>query len=344
LITKKQVEDIRKVLINQFPDIHSLFLGEFERVLGGADNEIFSFKVQGKEKQQNLILRLYKKGTAGHVVKTEYQIIHMLHNENLAVPKPFGYSGEDNYFERAFIVMEKIDGELFSDIFLMKKALVNKLVFKFVNNLVKLHEFSWKDHFKDYQINTQVPDIHSDPFSTIKEQMYHTKQKVENYEIEELKPLIVWLNNNIEYYPCEELVLLHRDYHGLNIMVKPNGDLVTLDWGSVRLGDRRLDIGYCILALESMLEASLRAKMVNIYEELSGKSIHGVEYFMVLSNLPLMLRFYSMIVNYDITEENNSTKNTLLVEYRDYCSFILKTIKDITELSFPIIEKVLLTN
>jgi aminoglycoside phosphotransferase (APT) family kinase protein len=336
VISKENVQDIQKILSPHFPNIFQFEIGKFEEILGGADTRIFSFSV--KDLGHDFILRIYREGTSVNVAKIEYQTLQAVHSANVAVPKPYGYLGDESSFERAILIMEKIVGKMLAEAFFEEQNDRNILISKFVENLVQIHHIPWEDEFKD----VIPPDIKADPFVIIKGYLRRPVELVEKYSIHDLKPLILWLQDNMHKHPCNDLVLVHGDYHAMNIMIAPNGDLVTLDWANVRLGDRRIDIAFALTATESASEIPLRDAMLQLYHQFANINIEGIEYFIVLSNLHNLIRMYSMLVNYEITRENDKTKAILVGNYRNYSSYVVKTIMNITGLSFAFAEKTLI--
>ena len=110
---------VRNILGSHFPEDTITVNDDFEKILGGADTEIFSFsiKVKNQFKQLQLILRLYRAGADITSSRREYETLNQLHKTGLSVPKPYGYTGSDNELKRPFLIMELIDGEMLSEVF-----------------------------------------------------------------------------------------------------------------------------------------------------------------------------------------------------------------------------------
>ncbi|OLS23041.1 MAG: hypothetical protein HeimC2_27810 [Candidatus Heimdallarchaeota archaeon LC_2] len=328
---------IQNILGSHFPEDSITINNSFERILGGADTEIFSFsiKITNQSNPLPLVLRLYREGAVMGVSKREFETLDQLYNAGLSVPKPYGYADSDNKLKRPFLIMELIVGEMLSEIFFNSKTDVEALMLKFIQNLVNIHNVNWKDHLSILV----PPDIKSDPYQVIKRFMRRPVELIEQYNINELKPLITWLQKHLLEHPLDKIVLIHGDYHAMNVMVKENGDLVTIDWTNIILGDRRVDIAFTIVAMGSASDIPLKENLVKIYEEITQKKIEGIEFFMVLSVLFNLMRVYSMLFNYEITNENDMTKATMIGEYGQYVKYFVNMIKEVTGLEFPQIEK-----
>jgi aminoglycoside phosphotransferase (APT) family kinase protein len=66
-----------------------------------------------------------------------------------------------------------------------------------------------------------------------------------------LAPAFEWLLGRLATVQPLGPVLLHNDWHGQNIMLRPSGALVVIDWSAAGLGDPRVDLGYAV-ALQRM--------------------------------------------------------------------------------------------
>lgn len=332
-----QITPIIKIILDShFPKDNYTIKGGFNQILGGADTEIFSFTVMmlNEPKSKHLIIRIYRDGATIELSRREFETLDQLYKAGLSVPKPYGFTGPDNALRRPFIIMEKIEGELLSDLFYKRKDESDRLIEGFVQNLVKIHDLKWQEHFPN-RINR---DIESDPYQLFTSMIDRVANRIEPYNIEELQPLITWLRESMKDHPCTEVVLVHGDYHGMNVMVKENGDFVTLDWMDIKLGDRRQDIAFSIVAMDSASSESMKEYLIKIYENVTETKIEGIEFFMVLSALYNLIRVYSMLFNYEITGENDMTKATMIGGYIQFVNYFVNMIKEVTGLNFPLLE------
>ena len=149
----------------------------------------------------------------------------------------------------------------------------------------------------------------------------------------ELKPVYEWLNQNKTHYPCEKLVITHGDYHSFNILVEENQDFKILDWSSLFLRDFRMDVAYTATT-ESYFDKKQTTKdrmkrvlmISNIYEQISGRKIEGLSYFMILGCFFNLIRIYSQMNNPNITGENEDTKDFFKI-VSDYFLFLAEIIE-----------------
>ncbi len=335
-LLNKTLYVISEILETHFSKDSFIIRDELTRITGGADTEIFSFTVEITEESMSydLILRLYRKGATIDLSRREFETLNQLYNAGLSVPKPYGYTGIENPLKRPFLIMEKIDGEMLAEIIFNENRNKEAMLIQFMGNLAEIHNLNWQKSFT----NIPIPDVSIDSYQIIKNLMRGSESLIEKFEISELYPLITWLKRFMHDHPCEKVVLVHGDYHGMNVMVRENGEFVTIDWMDIKLGDRRQDLAFSIIATDSASTMSLKDHFIKTYEDFTNEKIEGIEYFMVLSVLRNFIRVYSMLFNYDITNENDNTKEIMIGEYSQYVNYFVKMIKNITGLDFPKIE------
>ena len=153
-----------------------------------------------------------------------------------------------------------------------------------------------------------------------------------------MKPVIDWLENNKTNNPCRKLVVIHGDYHPLNIIVQEDLKYQILDWTGAHISDFRMDLGFTTVVISSGVRKNLAPMIVSAYEQISGSKVENLSYFMILANTFNLIRFYSGINNPTITNETEDTMNffksvkeypMLLVELvKKTCNIDLRQIKD----------------
>ena len=109
--------------------------------------------------------------------------------------------------------------------------------------------------------------------------------------------LVNWLDEKKFENPCEELVIIHGDYHPFNIIVDENRTYQILDWTGINISDFRRDLSFATVALSAGTGRSLAPEFSSKYEEYTGKMVKNLEYFMILSSVWNLLRWYSGINN-----------------------------------------------
>jgi len=131
------------------------------------------------------------------------------------------------------------------------------------------------------------------------------------------------------------LVVIHGDYHQSNVIVQDNQDFRILDWSGIAIGDFRTDLGFTSVTISafSLYEQIFGSKkklvqmITNTYEQISGRKVENLSYFMILANSFSLLRLYSIINNPRITNENNQSKH-FFKSINEYCLYLAELVSE----------------
>ena len=265
-------------------------------------------------------------------VRHEYTNQKILFENYINVPQPFFMKLTPNSRDNPYLVMEKVVGPRLVDVKEENPSQYEHLIEKLLLELFKIHNLNTKLFPK-----LLFPDIQENPFTLIDRKLHLINLYLERYleDLEELIPVVKWLERNKESYPCERLVIVHGDYHSFNIIVQENQELKILDWTGIKISDFRMDVAYTATTesytKEDGLSAKRRMKNVelikNKYEQISGVKVEGISYFMILTCMFNLVRLYSQINNPEITGENEVTKDFFRSVY-DYFLFLVDQIKE----------------
>ncbi len=320
-------EEIVEKMSVEYPSLRNSRMSEFKQILGGADTTIYGFDLVSDSESIPLILRIYR-NTFSDSARREFRVLQNLHTEGIGVPRPYLCNEKSDATGKAYIIMERIEGSLLSDELTTSQSTprFDQLVESFARNLVAIHSLDWTKTltFLDRY------DITENPHLFLTYELRHPKKIIADHQVDALSPVIEWM----EASPVElkESCLLHADYHAMNNLVRNENEMVTIDWANAKLGDFRYDLGFAVLALNSM-GLDLGDKLVSLYESISGKKVMNLEYFMVLSSLWNLLRIYSCVFDHRITGENEVTANLFTSDYRPYSLNIVKTTQETTGVS-----------
>ncbi|MFW9848065.1 MAG: phosphotransferase family protein [Candidatus Thorarchaeota archaeon] len=317
-------DEIIELLRLQFPDFNRIQLDNFQQILGGADTTIYGFDFASETETIPLILRIYRPAYSDSA-RREFTVMRNLYTEGISVPRPYICNENSSATGKSYIVMERIEGDILSNVLnsTYSTPRFDVLLESFVENLVKINSIDWTTQFRFLDSYDIVENSHL----FIKHQISHPKQLVQEYALDTLSPVISWLEENQP--ELQEPCFLHSDYHAMNVLVRNDDSLVTIDWSNAKLGDFRYDLGFTILALRSMVH-DLQDKIVKIYENKAEVKVGDIDYFIVLSSLWNLFRIYSGAFDYRITGENPETIRLLATEYYDYASAIIKTTQETT--------------
>jgi aminoglycoside phosphotransferase (APT) family kinase protein len=306
----------------------------YKQLQGGADTKIF--EIIFHDLTTKYIQRVFRSGASNKAAEFEYSVQKILYENGIKAPKPFLLKPTPNSRERPYFIMEKIEGTPFEQVLDNNPEQFSQLIYKFLQELHKIHTI-------DQKLFPQIPspDFQKNPFAPIDQILKHRRLIIEKYpeELNELKPVFEWLENNKTNNPCKKAVVIHGDYHQANIIVQENQEYRILDWTGININDFRMDLGFsavtigCFPKYEKIVgsKKKLTQMIVNTYEQISGSKVENLPYFMILTNTYNLLRLYSIINNPTITNENEQSKNFFKVisEYPLYLAELVKETSNI---------------
>jgi len=295
----------------------------YNQIHGGADTTIF--EIGFKNHSTRYVQRIFRPSTSSEHAEFEYTVQKTLFENGVKVPETFLIKHPPNTQDRTYFIMKKIKGKTLNDTLRVSTPeQIGALVEKYLLELHRIHSIS-PDLFP------QIPrvDVQADPFAVIDQALNRVKVTLEKFpeDLAELRLVVDWLEENKSNYPCDELVVIHGDYHPINIVVDDEGAMQILDWTGINISDFRRDLGFATVALSSGLESNLASQFERFYEKISGKKVGNLGYFMILSSVSNLLRFYSGMNNTSITNETEETM-AFFKSVSEYPLFLVKLVKD----------------
>ncbi|WP_455464816.1 phosphotransferase family protein [Candidatus Hodarchaeum mangrovi] len=335
-ITENFREELIQELKNQFPEQKGYKTDNFIR-LEGADTITYSFVFHYGKDKKTFVLRIFRSIT--DQAEREFSTLNALHSANLSVPKPYLWKKDSPNIKKSYLIMERIPGILLANYFseTHDENKRNKLMHLFIRKLAELHQFKWRNQ----NSFVKIPNIENDPYFFVNRIIDFPKQMVKKFRIIELEPLIMWLEKHKQ--KCEEIVLLHGDYHMNNVIVTPEKNLVLIDWADIKLGDFRHDLAFAIVTTSSTGK-DVTKQFVNQYQSLTGKKVENLDYFLILSSLNNILRGYSALIQPEITNETETTRYMFFEVYRSYSQYLFTLVQRITRIPLPTAAKALCIN
>ncbi len=335
-ISKDLKDELITELTKVFPSSETSTVDKFHK-LQGADTETFSFSFNTNNHTIPLILRVYRRNS--NRAKIEFSILSALKSRGISVPSPYLWKKNSETLSRSFLIMEQIPGKLLSDYIFHSNSDKLKMegITMFIREMVHIHNYDWRNELNN-SFSFNILDIKSNPYVYVYNLISFPKRMTSLHNINDLKPLIDWLDDN--KVKTENLSLLHGDYHMNNVIITPQKKLVVIDWADIKLGDFRHDLAFAIVATSSA-GTDVQETFVDLYQTYSDLQVTNIEYFLILSILHNLLRCYSALLNPQITGETEITKKMFLTTYRSYTTYLAKIVKNITGLRLPILEEAL---
>ena len=269
-----------------FPDQRGAQILEVTQLNLGWESIIYAFKVVADPKSgsqpQNLILRIYPGTDAYFKSKCEFEGMQVLHRLGYPAPQVYRLEREISPFEKPFILMEKIEGELlWSVLNQASPERVAALLSQFCALLVQLHQLEWKDFVpNDEQQRYQNPYIFVDSF------LSQLISAGENFSgLNTLLPAVDWLKNHRDAVPCTYPAPVHWDFHPGNLILRPDGTMSVIDWTQIQVSDPRFDLGWTLLLIGVYEGDDLRRSILTEYQRIAGIEIDQLAFFDVANAL-----------------------------------------------------------
>jgi aminoglycoside phosphotransferase (APT) family kinase protein len=277
-----RVRRLEAFCAGQFPEKEDIQIENWRGLKGGWESEIYAFDLcSGPRVQrecQGLVLRLYSGGSANEKASHEFRAMQMLHNAGYPVPQVYAISGIESPLERPFIMMDHIQGEPLLG--LMLKASGKELqawVELFCSLFTRLHALDWH-RFQDAD-QSQA----GDPYRFVNGWIRDARRALASSHIDEFSPVVDWIAQRRDRLACARPAPLHQDFHPDNILIRPNGEAVVIDWTAFTVSDPRFDLAWTLVLSEAYLGEAFRDAILHGYESQAGAPVAEMDAFEVFA-------------------------------------------------------------
>ncbi len=311
-------------------------ISDIADIEGGISNYMYSFRLEYDEgtgrHSENLILRASNKGQ----LRKEFQVLQKLYPTCIPVPKVYDMGEEIPGF--SFIIMEKIEGQT------MGKVMLNIAIARTIssNAAESMTDAEIAELFKDAeiaemlkQLSRILADINTldwrsigfdflDPpegeYGYINRRLSRLRERYKSLEIDCLNPILDWLEAN--KLPSDHYVLLHNDYHPLNVMVNKGEIAAIVDWEGVSIGDVAHDVCWPPLFFRMIdpsdeWRSSSTETFLGYYREMTGRELQNFDFYLVLKAAKSL--FHILSIKIHGTEElGMKTEAEILVRRNEF--------------------------
>ena len=257
---------------------------ELREIGDGWENEVYSFALADEASavpvREDLILRIYSGGDGSRRAAREFDAMRRLRQVGYPVPQVLWLEIDPSWLERPFVIMERIPGRSGDQVFLASSAVrQQELVALFCRLLVELHGLEWQSVVSDASLPAdETPAIMQRELSRAQAYCASLQQR-------EFDAVFEWLRARFSQVRWGRPCLVHRDYHGQNILVRDDGAAFVIDWGNLRVSDRRSDLGWTLLLSSTHGTPEMRPRILQEYERISGCPMEDMDYFDVAACL-----------------------------------------------------------
>jgi aminoglycoside phosphotransferase (APT) family kinase protein len=94
-------------------------------------------------------------------------------------------------------------------------------------------------------------------------------------------PILDWVAGQRSDLTCERPAPTHGDFHPNNVILRPDGEMVVIDWTNFNVDDYRFDLAWTLLLVYSYEGQEARDFILAEYERYSGKPVAEIAVFEV---------------------------------------------------------------
>ena len=287
---------LEKFLAESFPRWQDIKLGDVSNITSGWESDVYAFDVEhglpGSRDRANLILRVFPGDSAEAKAAHEYKSMRLLRDARYPVPRLFHLELGDTPIGRPFILMARIDGQVMWH--MLDRAPDEEresLIDRFCELQAKLHSLDWHDF---HDVGSATAGWEDDPYFFIDGWLRQARELLEATPDIGLQPAIEWLAARRDDLTCSLPSPIHMDFHPANILVRPDGFALVIDWTGFEISDPRFDLAWSLLLIHAYSGEEVRDSVFAGYEREMGKTVEHLDAFEVFA---CVRRLYTILVS-----------------------------------------------
>jgi len=160
------------------------------------------------------------------------------------------------------------------------------LLSDFVRLLVQLHALDWR-HF----VTAEAAAESYDAFSFIDQWLVNARRRCQRLPTIDFAPVVAWIERQRDGLACTQPAPVHRDFHPKNILLRPSGAPVVIDWTTFAVSDARFDLAWTLLLVDMHLNTAIRHQIHQLYDAIRGQPVEQMECFLVTACFRRLIDF-----------------------------------------------------
>jgi aminoglycoside phosphotransferase (APT) family kinase protein len=222
-----------------------------------------------------LILRIYPGVDADQKSFREYQNLKILFKVGYPVPQAIILERESSHFDQPFIIIERIPGETLWGVLHNSDEKIRKGLFdSFCKLFVQLHHLDWKLFVGD-----RIPETALNSSLIIKSQLDLWRAYYDQFPLPDFLPVFNWLYDHAHQISDSRPAVLHWDFHPENVILRPDGAQVVIDWTGLQVSDPRFDLAWTLMLVFIYEGIEWRTQILESYERFAGIPIKELDFF-----------------------------------------------------------------
>ena len=264
---------------NQLESTSPVQIENFRHIQAGWESDIFAFdlinKSGSKPDSQELVLRIYPGADADQKSFREYQNLQVLSQAGYPVPQPYLLERDNSPFDQPFLIIERIPGEV---LWAVLKETGEKeykdLIDSFCRQFVQLHNLDWKPFH-----GVSIPEVEQNPSLIIRSQLDLWRTYYDRFPLPDFLPVFDWLYERADQVENTKYAVLHWDFHPENVILRPDGAQIVIDWTGLQVSDPRFDLAWTLMLVQIYEGIEWRTQILKSYEQFAGNPVEGLDYF-----------------------------------------------------------------
>jgi aminoglycoside phosphotransferase (APT) family kinase protein len=234
--------------------------------------------------RRDLVLRVYPGPVACMKAAREYEALCQLYRAGYPVPEVLWLELDSAALGRPFIIMERVPGEpMWRQLVGAQDNLRDDLLRQFCGLFVALHRLDWRRLGSEIRGADAAARLGSGPYGFVDCALGELHWMGRHHPLPGFAPVLAWLAAHHDEVPCRRPAPVHHDFHPNNILCRPDGSAVVIDWTGLIISDPRLDLAWTLLLLGSHGLPAHRDAALSEYERQWGVPVERLEYFDVLA-------------------------------------------------------------
>jgi aminoglycoside phosphotransferase (APT) family kinase protein len=211
----------------------------------------------------------------------EFEAIARLGRAGYPVPRVLRLEREHSSFGQPFLLMERIQGKpLWEDLFQAPAAEQDVLLAHFFAVYVHLHRLDWR-----LFVGVEGGRAESDPApeqpSGLDGWLSLARSTLQRFGWPLDSHFLGWLEQHRSSVTRPWPAATHGDFHPNNVLLRPDGSMIVIDWTNFSVTDARFDLAWTLVLINSYMGMSWRERFLREYEIQAGEAVEQIEYFEV---------------------------------------------------------------
>ena len=287
-------QQIQTYFKQTFPNRQDIQVTDPERIATGWETEIFSFDIDysmsGESIHESIIMRMYPSDDAHGKSAKEFAAMKQLNAVGYPVPQVHHLERGNSPWGKPFMLMERIEGGIMWPQLVDSSAENQQaLLTQFCDLFVQLHQLDWRA----FAVDVSRYDL-KNRYQFIDNVLDWGAEQLTLFGLTGFLPVVSWLRDRRDDVPCDQPCPIHFDFHPANILLRPDGSAVVLDWSGFEISDARFDLAWTMVLVSSYEGAIWRERILDAYEHQIDAPIQQIEYFEVFA---CVRRLFSIVAS-----------------------------------------------